>query len=247
MHKSDARNMRFAVNSNMGMSEKALEKLVSITHSLPIKEFDLFTSNESFGAQAEYIRDGLKYQQWRDNLIYFMEHAKFRSLTIMMTINQLCLFSITDFIDDMLILKAKYGMNSPHLSFNMLRWPSFMSPLTLPDDIKAELHLQISKWFEQNKTNPLLGESEKAQVKRLLDYIEVLDTGHIMAPSDKALLFHDFKSFFTQYDTRRGKNLVETFPRLKEWYDSIELRKNFDIKPLALNAGISPPEVGEYK
>jgi hypothetical protein len=247
MHKSDARNMRFAVNSNMGMSEKALDKLVSITHSLPIKEFDLFTSNESFGAQAEYIRDGLKYQIWRDNLIYFMEHAKFRSLTIMMTINQLCLFSITDFIDDMLILKAKYGMNSPHLSFNMLRWPSFMSPLTLPDDIKSELHLQINTWFEKRKTNSLLGDSEKAQIQRLLDYIEVLDKGHIMAPNDKALLFHDFKSFFTQYDTRRKKNLVETFPRLKEWYDSIELRKIFDIKPLVLNAGISPPETGEYQ
>jgi hypothetical protein len=239
--------MRFAVNSNMGMSEKALEKLVSITHSLPIKEFDLFTSNESFGAQAEYIRDGLKYQIWRDNLIYFMVHAKFRSLTIMMTINQLCLFSITDFIDDMLILKGKYGINSPHLSFNMLRWPSFMSPLTLPNDIKSELHLQINTWFEKHKTNSLLGDSEKAQIQRLLDYIDVLDKGHIMAPNDKALLFHDFKSFFTQYDTRRKKNLVETFPRLKEWYDSIELRKIFDIKPLALNAGISPPETGEYK
>jgi hypothetical protein len=157
------------------------------------------------------------------------------------------LFSITDFIDDMLILKAKYGMNSPHLSFNMLRWPSFMSPLALPDDIKAELHSQISTWFEKHKTNSLLGESEKAQIQRLLDYIEVLDKGHLMAPDDKSLLFHDFKSFFTQYDTRRGKNLIETFPKLKDWYDSIELRKTFSVKSLALNAGISPPETGEYQ
>lgn len=31
----------------------------------------------------------------------------------------------------------------------------------------------------------------------------------------------DFKSFFTQYDLRRGKNFVETFPRLAEWYNKL--------------------------
>lgn len=247
MHQSDSRNMRFAVNSNMGMSDKALDKLIKITHTLPIKEFDLFTSNESYGKHAEYIRDGLNYELWRNNLIKFLENAKYRSLTIMMTINQLCLFSITEFIDDMLVLKAKYGINAPHLSFNMLRWPSFMSPLTLPDDIKTELHNQISSWFATQKNNPLLGDSEKAQIQRLLDYIEVLDKGHVFVTDEKEALFHDFKSFFTQYDVRRGKNLLETFPKLKQWYDTIELRKVFDIRPVQPAAGISPPETGVYR
>ena len=31
----------------------------------------------------------------------------------------------------------------------------------------------------------------------------------------------DFKSFFTQYDQRRKKNFVETFPRLADWYNNI--------------------------
>ena len=245
MHTADAPSLRFAVNSNLGMSEKALHKFVSITHSLPIKEFDLYTSNESFGAHAEYIRDGLDYNLWKSNLIYFIENAKCRAVTMMMTINNLCLFSITEFLDDMLELKSKYGKYKPHLSFNMLRWPSFMSPLTLPDDIKFELHQNLKVWYDKNKHSSLLVPSELSQIERLLDYIEVLDKGHVTVTDDKSLLFHDFKSFFTQYDTRRGKDLVATFPRLAEWYNNIELQKVFEIKQLNQD-GITPPETGEY-
>jgi hypothetical protein len=39
----------------------------------------------------------------------------------------------------------------------------------------------------------------------------------------QALLEKDFKQFFTQYDQRRGKDFVSTFPRLKNWYESIQL------------------------
>ena len=224
MHKSDSSSMRFAVNSNMGMSEKALEKLVGITHTLPIKEFDLFTSNESFGIQAEYIRDGLKYQQWRDNLVYFIENAKFRAVTIMMTITSISLFSITDFMDDMLVLKAKYGHHKPHIDLNILRWPSFMSPINLPDYIKKHCYDNLKAWYEIHKDNPLLVSGERAQIERLLDYIEVVEQAHRRATTEEQSLWHDFKSFYTQYDQRRGKDFRATFPKmLVDWYDTIEL------------------------
>ena len=245
MHTNNSPSLRFAVNSNLGMSEKALEKFVKITHTLPIKEFDLYTSNESLGSHAEYIRDGLDYKLWKSNLIYFLDNAKYRSVTMMMTINNLCLFSITEFLDDMLSLKRKYGMGTPYISVNMLRWPSFMSPLTLPDDIKSELHSKLKIWYDRHKSSPLLSPGELSQIQRLLDYIEVLDKGHVTVTDDKSLLFHDFKSFFTQYDIRRGKSIVETFPRLAEWYNSIELQKVFEIKQLNQD-GITPPETGEY-
>jgi len=246
MHQYDSPNMRFAVNSNLGVSEKALEKLIDMTKTLPVKEIHFFTSNESYGKHAEYIRDGLNYSQWRKNMITLLENANINALTIMMTINNLCLFSITEFLDDMLDIKAKYGVDKPLLDFNILRWPGMMSPLTLPDDLKSEVWNTLKVWYEKNKTSPLLRDGEKAQIERLLDYIEVIKTGHIFTTTDNTLLFHDFKSFFTQYDERRGKNLVETFPKLKEWYEGIQLNKVFEIHPLT-TAGISSHEEGEYK
>jgi hypothetical protein len=246
MHEFASPNMNFAVNTNLGMSEKALQKLIDVTKTLPVKEVRIFTSNESYGKHAEYIRDGLDYVKWRENMVKLLDNANLSMLTIMMTINNLCLFSITEFMDDMLKLKAKYGTVKPLLDLNILRWPGMMSPVTLPDDIKSTLHAKLLKWFKKHKQSKLLSEGEKAQIQRLLDYIEVVKTGHTFVTDDKALLFHDFKSFFTQYDERRNKNLVETFPELKDWYESIELNKTFEIKPLH-NIGISHHEEGEYK
>jgi organic radical activating enzyme len=246
LQQSDSRNMRFAVNSNLGIGEKALEKLIGITKTLPIKEFDLYTSNESFGAHADYIRDGMNYNIWRNNLTTFIENANFRAVTIMMTINNLCLFSITDFFDDMMELKSKYGHHRPNISLNMLRWPSFMSPLQFPDEIKKELHSKLKVWYDKNKNSKLFLQGEMNQIQRLLDYIEVVEKGHVTTTDDKTLLFSDFKSFFTQYDKRRGKNLLETFPQLTNWYNQIEIQKSEEVK-LIIGGGISNYETGEYK
>jgi organic radical activating enzyme len=243
-HPSD--KLRFAVNSNLGLNEKLLNKLIDISHELPIKEFDLYTSNESFGVHAEYIRDGLKYDEWRSNMVTFIENAKFRSLTIMMTINSLCLFSITEFLDDMIILKEKYGMNRPNVDLNILRWPSFMSPLVLPDDVKHELHTKLKNWYENHKNSPLFSINEKAQIQRLIDYIEVVKRGHNTTELDNELQFHDFKSFYVQYDKRRNKNFVETFPELKEWYESLVIDESIP-KVSVTNGEITHYESGVYK
>ena len=59
------------------------------------------------------------------------------------------------------------------------------------------------------------------------------------------LQFHDFKSFYTQYDVRRNKSFVETFPELADWYNSIEI--DHTIKPVRLHDGkLGNWEVGEY-
>ena len=41
--------------------------------------------------------------------------------------------------------------------------------------------------------------------------------------ADLQALKKDFKQFFTQYDQRRSKNFVKTFPNLKTWYESIQI------------------------
>lgn len=237
--------LRLAVNSNLGMTDVVLEKMISMSHDLEIKEMDIYTSNESFGRHAEYIRDGLVYERWRSNLVNLIERAKLRSLTIMMTINSLCLFSITEFLDDMIELKKKYGANKPNVDLNILRWPAFMSPLALPDDLKYELHAKLNNWFVEKMTPDLFSIGEIAQFQRLMDYIQVVEKGHNTTEDDKTLLHHDFKSFYTQYDVRRNKDFRETFPELIDWYDSIEVDMNIPIASMT-DGRITHFETGSY-
>lgn len=245
-------NLRLAINSNLGLNQSTLDRLVNITHEVKVKEFDIYTSCEAYGEQAEYIRDGLKYDLWRENLIKIIESANIRQVVIMMTINSLCLFSITEFLDDMLKLKKQYGTHKPIVDFNILRWPSFMSPLTLPNDIKYELHGKLSMWWRKHKKNPLINMHEGAQIERLIDYIEVVNRGHNTTEMDMELQFHDFKSFYTQYDVRRNKSFVDTFPELADWYNGLKIDNTIpdvkitDGKITHFESGIYESDVQNY-
>jgi len=245
MKQYPSHNLRLAVNSNLGLSKKLLNKLIDASHELKIKEFDLYTSNESYGKHAEYIRDGLNYKTWRANLVTFLEKANFRALTIMMTINSLCLFSIVEFFEDMKTLKAKYGAHRPNMDLNILRWPSFMSPLMLPDEIKLMLRNKLENWYNDNKNSELFSLNEKSQIERLIDYLEVVNRGHNTTELEKELQFHDFKSFYVQYDIRRNKNFSETFPELKEWYEAIEIDNKIPKREI-FDGSITNYETGEY-
>jgi organic radical activating enzyme len=209
--------MRFAVNSNLIAKDDIIDKLIEKTKN--IHEFHLYTSCEATGDQAEYIRDGLDYAQWKKTLVRILSDGNCHGVHIMMTINSLCLFSITDFFDEIFELKKQFGKN-PTVSVNLLRFPSFQSPLALPDHIKDYCRENLEQWFEKNKNNPLMHEFERASIERLIDYLITVDAPH-RRTSNKITLWRDFKSFYQQYDQRRGKT-ISVFPSiLTDWLDQI--------------------------
>jgi organic radical activating enzyme len=213
-------NVEFAVNSNLGQKDELFDELLKASHN--IKSFHLYTSCESVGAQAEYIRDGLKWEKWLSNVHKMLEHGNVKSINCMMTINALSLFSITEFMDEMLKIKVKYKTSSPNCSFNILRFPSFQSIVTLPKHIREERANHIEEWINKNYdggANFFL-DWERDGMLRLVSYIRQVDTGHSHTSSLETRE-RDWKSFYTQYDIRRNKNFVEVFPMLKEWWDSI--------------------------
>ena len=58
---------------------------------------------------------------------------------------------------------------------------------------------------------------EIEQVERLIEYIE--NESNQLPNRDETVKW--FKSYFTQYDNRRGKDFVKTFPIIGEWYSGI--------------------------
>lgn len=209
--------MRFAVNSNLIAKDVIIDKLIEKTKN--IKNFHLYTSCEAVGVQAEYIRDGLDYPQWKKNLVRILTEGNCRGVHIMMTINSLCLFSITDFLDEMFELKKQFGKN-PTVSVNLLRFPSFQSPLALPDHIKDYCRQNLQQWFDLNQNSPLMHEFERASIERLIDYLITVDAPH-RRTSNKLTLWRDFKTFYTEYDKRRNKSL-SVFPDiLTNWVEQI--------------------------
>jgi organic radical activating enzyme len=211
-------DMRFAINSNLIAKKDIIDKLIAKTQGM--NHFELYTSCEATGAQAEYIRDGLVYEQWLENIKRILTEANTKGVHIMMTINSLCLFSITDFLDEVYKLKELTQSRTPTVSLNLLRFPSFQSPLALPNHIKDHCHKQLSTWYQEHKNDIGWSEFEKASIERLIDYLVTVDAPH-RRTSNPVTLWRDFKTFYAQYDTRRGKSL-SVFPKiLTDWVDSI--------------------------
>jgi len=221
-------DVRLAVNSNLGAKPELIDRLARESHAF--KEFDLYTSNESFGAHAEYIRDGLVWDTWLNNIHKMMNEGNVRELHMMMTINALCLFSITDFMNEMIKLKERYGQFAPAMSFNILRFPSFQSAVTLPQDIKKRMADNLEYWLHSvGKPHELFFDMEEQGVERLISYLREVQVGHQFTSSIESRQ-RDFKSFHTQYDVRRNKSFAKTFPKdIVDWYESIPMT---DLKQL---------------
>lgn len=121
-----------------------------------------------------------------------------------------------------------------------------MSPVTLPDHLKKLVHGKLKTWFENKDNLSLLHEGEVAQILRVIDYVDVVEKGHVATENDMDKHFHDFKSFYEQYDKRRGKDFRKTFPELVEWYDSIVVDQT--IPDVSITDGrITNYELGPYK
>ena len=224
----NAKKMRYAINSNLGAKPKLIEKLAEATQH--VERFHLYTSGEAFGAQGEYIRDGLDFSQFSQNCVKLLRDGKIEGFHMMMTINALCLDSMVEFLDWVLQLKREFGHNKPSFSVNILRFPSFQSALTLPDHLRTKYHDQLLAWHRKVQASnevdgtgrALVQDWEADQLSRLIEYLDVVKTPH-RNTADRDKLEHDFKVFHEQYDKRRGKDFRKTFPNLVEWYDSLEV------------------------
>lgn len=208
---------RLAINSNLGVDQQVIERLLSDTQGL---ELDIYTSNESIGQHAEYIRDGLDWDQWCGNLRYLLDYGKLRGLHVMCTVNALCLISLTEFLWELVKYKKKYGRDAITFTLNILRFPSFQSPLVLPAELRAEYCHQLERFYNVNKDSPLMHQHELNHVQRLIDYLDIVKTPHNES-FEMEKLKNDFREFYQQYDQRRGKNFVYTFPQLKNWYATL--------------------------
>ena len=209
---------RLAINSNLG-TQVDIDRLFSSVDA-PI---DLYTSNESVGSHAEYIRDGLVWNDWANTVELILDQQignKLRGLHVMCTINALCLDSLANFLECIGNWKIDYGRDAVNFSLNILRFPSFQSPLVLSDNLRTRYRDQIAQFMAKHKGHSYIHEYEWNQLQRLVDYLDVVKTPHSEAfELDK--LQNDFKQFYTQYDQRRNKNFTETFPALADWYQTL--------------------------
>ena len=238
-------NLVLNLNSNLGVKTKWVEKLSNnvniLTESNSIKGFKLFSSMDSWGPRAEYIRTGLNLSLWEKNLDHFIRSTK-SEVSIMCTFNILSVTSFNEFLKKILewrkiyndIIEVVDDKNKHNTTHRKVRFdtPYLKEPLQydmhiLPKDDFLKYFDDILKFINDNRDDADINkfsDMEYEKFRRVRDYY-----ANVTYPEDRILEGRkDFYQWFTEYDRRRKTNFLETFPEMKEFFKECEQLANQD-------------------
>jgi hypothetical protein len=223
------KDLKLAINSNLGVPDKLIdrfiEKIKRIEDGGKVKEFVIFTSCDTWGKQAEYIRTGLEFDRFWYNVNRILTECPRVNVTFMSTYNALSLFNYPKLIMEVHKLKQTYGSSDRYwnsavfLDTSYLRYPQHQTVKILPHQFSSLVLDQArlvsfysTPSFEAREIG--FSDVEIQKVKRIYDWM--------ISPQDAAEQMknrYNFYQYFSNHDMRRGTNFIETFPELEEFYN----------------------------
>ena len=228
-HPSPNKKLNLSINSNLGVPDnlidKLIEKLQIITDKELVNEMIIYTSLDGWGAQAEYIRHGLEFNRFWDNVNKILQKVPKVTVVFMTTYNALSVFSFRTFLKNVLDLRIehknpyRYWLTTAPVDASYLRYPTHQTVKMLDLEHK-ELIRKQAEFGVYNSVENYDGDTmgfndiEVQKIKRIYDW----------SLSDDINLNQnriDFVKFVDEHDIRRGTNFLKTFPEMEDFYHKI--------------------------
>ena len=225
--KNPNKKLHLSITSNCcppkGQWQKFIDDLKEITDQDAIDHFMLFCSLDSWGPQAEYIRNGLDFPTLLKNIRQYLSESRKHSLTFIVTANLLSLPNWLTYIKNIHQLMHEMNTDRQLIWFDtpMLTDPKWMSMKLASKEMLQPL-LDSIAYMEEHREGPDnrfhgFKDFQIQKVKRLYDWAVVpLD------PAEEVIVKKNFYKYFTEHDRRRNTNLRETFPELKHFIDECQ-------------------------
>ena len=222
-------NLELSINSNACVPDvlfdKYIEKMKRITGENKVGRTRLYTSVDTWGVQAEYIRDGFNYYQWHDNIEKVLKELPLTKVTVMCTTNLLSMPNFHHLVDDIYHWKNDFYSNERRvpitLDMAILRHPVHQSAVILPPEYANMMNpaLAYMESHAETHSNPYKGffDFEIEKMKRFIEYVKAGPNEAERINLDVSR--KDFKYFIDEHDRRRGTNFKKTFPELVEFYN----------------------------
>jgi len=223
------KKLSLCINSNLGIPKKLFDEFVlkieKILDKELVHEFIIFTSCDTWGAQAEYIRNGFEYSLFKERIDFLLDKFKPLTIDIMSTYNALSVPNYKYLIEDVVELKKRhhnpyrYWGSSLLLDSSYLRFPEHQSIKILEDKWVSAIDEQakLVDFYEQVRTGVVDGHGftdiEINKIIRIKDWFTSPEGNKMIDTNRK-----DFYTFITQHDIRRNTNFCKTFPELEEFY-----------------------------
>jgi len=219
-------NLELNINSNFGVKPVLIDRLVEKVNALlakgAIKDFKIFTSIDTWGTPAEYIRTGLDLTVWERNLDTYLTKTTL-PVTFMCTFNILTVTNFQNLLEKILEWRVKYnGVDQNKWQRVRFDTPFLKEPLQydmnlLPKDEFMPYMIQHLDFILVNLDDKNRSKFNDLEYEKFLRVVKYMESA-IYTPEKLKEGKRDFFNWFTEYDRRRGTNFLETFPELEDFY-----------------------------
>jgi hypothetical protein len=224
-------HLELNINSNIGVKPALVDKMIEhvnyLTDNKAIKRFKLYTSIDTWGPRAEYVRTGLDLDIWERNLDAYLKGTG-QPISFMITFNILCVTTFKSLLEKILEWRGIYNQYNKTDQPQMVRFdtPYLRDPLQYDMNLlpKAEFMSFMKESLEFMKDNVDDSASNKfttveyEKFKRVVDYMETTD----LSPEKLIEGRKDFYNWFNTLDNRRETNFIKNFQEMEDFYKLCE-------------------------
>ena len=214
LEEEPAPHLEITLNSNLGVTfgkvDRLLARVTSLVEQKKIRKFSFFTSIDSWGKQAEYMRTGLNCEHWERNMKAVLNTGT--TVNFMCTFNVLCVTNFTSLLEKTIEWRKEYGKEAVRLDTPYLKEPPHWMINILPKEFLSYMDNTL-QFIQDNKE--WFFEIEYEKFLRVTNYMKENPVSEEKIWQGR----RDFYSFFTENDRRLGTNLLETFPEYTEFYN----------------------------
>jgi molybdenum cofactor biosynthesis enzyme MoaA len=258
-------NLILSINTNLCTNPKKIntffEKMKLVEKN--VKQIFIYTSCDSSGEHAEFIREGLNYEYWKENCHRVLNELKKSNLNIMCTFNNLCLTNeFKTFINDVYDM-TQYSIGEKesriyiniqplafpmHQSIEILDYDIFKDIINEIEDLLNSYYLEYEngviskkgflevniKKFEHIKYK--IKNSKNNHIKNKKNFLYFLDQCKIRNGKDYFNIFNDdnYKKYFFRIINEFQKFKINS----KVFYNQIShkfISKDFDDSYLEIS------------
>lgn len=213
----EAPQLKFSINSNLCVDNNLIVKLASkATNFASVR---IAASIDGQGTKAEYVRKGLDYKLFLQNVQTWCESTPENcKLNLQSTVNILSAWTFADFIELAATLRQAYPTRIATFYSTVVRFPEFQSPGLLPKHLRTDLVQEIRSRADQYRG--LFNETELAYIEKISGYLE--NDPEPLVKLDTNQLHKDLIKFLEQYDGYDKNYLRDIFPdNFIDWLDDV--------------------------
>jgi organic radical activating enzyme len=216
-------DLHLNTTSNFSQEAVVFDKYLGYVKQLcegeKIEHFMQFVSLDTWGKQAEYIRDGMDFKLVKRNVERFLSEVPSRnSLTFIITVSNLAIPNINKLLEFILELRQRYSSTYQRVWFDtpLLREPLWQTVIGMPAAYQTRLQKTVGWMATDIETIDTRFHGFKDyEIQRLQRVVDQMDSKKYQyTETTKA----DFYKFFNEHDARRGTNFLETFPEMSDWW-----------------------------